>query len=143
MFSAPGNSQCEVLKLLHHAPVQASIVANKLSVRAICIWRCCVQAAEQCRAIGDDTLVALEGQGRQLHRMQDEYDQVDEYADNAESNLKWLARCCWCCNCFRDQPKPKGGWGKKNFKRKAPPAQPHPRAAAREGVRSCLRQHQR
>lgn len=95
----------------------------------------CAQAAEQIKKIGDDTLVSLEGQGRQLEGMRKEYDAVDEHADRAESSLAWLARCCYCFNCCRPAAKPQKGWGKKDFKPLRPAAAaPNPRGVARAEV---------
>lgn len=93
-----------------------------------------MQAAEGIKQVGADTLVSLEGQGRQMERMQQDYDRVDEHADGAESSLKWLARCCWCCNCFRAAPAPRKGWGGKDFDRRAEKRE-NGRAVARRQVR--------
>ena len=92
-----------------------------------------VQAAEGIKQVGADTLVAVEGQGRQMERMQQDYDAVDEHADGAESSLAWVARCCWCCNCFRSAPPPRKGWGGKDFHRKAGKRE-NGRAMARQQV---------
>jgi hypothetical protein len=100
-----------------------------------------LQTAEEMRKIGDDTLVALEGQGRQLERMRGEYDAVDEHADRAESNLAWLGRWCWCFNCCRPEAKPQKGWGKKKFRPKNTHNGPHPRAVARNEVRISRELH--
>ena len=97
-----------------------------------------LQAVENCRNVGNDTLAALEGQGRQLDKMKQEYDAVDEHADHAESTLAWLARCCWCCNCCRPDTKPQKGWGKKDFKPQTQKPAEHPRSQARADVRSPL-----
>jgi hypothetical protein len=100
-----------------------------------------LQTAEEMRKIGDDTLVALEGQGRQLQRMRGEYDVVDEHADRAESSLAWLGRCCWCFNCCRPAAKPQKGWGKKNYRPKNTQNGPYPRAVGRNGVRTYRKLH--
>lgn len=77
-----------------------------------------------------------------MERMRADYDECDDFADNAESNLSWLGRCCWCCNCLRPSAKPQKGWGKKHFKHgRHKSAQQHPRTVARQGeqkVRGCF-----
>jgi hypothetical protein len=98
-----------------------------------------MQAAEVCKQMGEETLVAIDAQGRQLNRMNAEFDEVHDRADHAESSLRWLGRCCWCCNCFRAPPSPKKGWGGQHIDRRPEDTSvPHRRGLVHNQVRSLV-----
>ncbi|CAH3177388.1 unnamed protein product [Porites evermanni] len=58
-----------------------------------------LQLAEESQEVGIKTLVALDEQGEQLDRVEENLDQINVDMKEAERNLTGLEKCCGLCVC--------------------------------------------
>lgn len=58
-----------------------------------------LQLAEESQEVGIKTLVALDEQGEQLDRVEENLDQINVDMREAERNLTGLEKCCGLCVC--------------------------------------------
>eukprot|EP00892_Ulva_mutabilis_P012158 jgi/Ulvmu1/9314/UM050_0063.1 len=61
------------------------------------------KTAMETRDAARATVATLHGQEMQMHRLQDQYNEVEGNVNRAEGLVSWLTACCCCTCCVRDK----------------------------------------
>ncbi|KAM4625773.1 synaptosome associated protein 23.1 isoform 2-T2 [Polymixia lowei] len=80
-----------------------TIRANQVTDESLESTRRMLQMAEESKQTGVNTMVMLDQQGEQLHRVEEGMDQINQDMRQAERNLTDLSKCCGLCVCPCDR----------------------------------------
>ncbi|KAM9788114.1 synaptosomal-associated protein 23-like isoform X1 [Syngnathus typhle] len=78
---------------------QIAARANQVTDESLESTRRMLQMAEESKETGIKTMVMLDQQGEQLHRVEEGMDQINQDMRLAEKNLTDLSKCCGLCIC--------------------------------------------